>query len=68
MFHAGGALNSFLLRTGRKPGPYNASAPAPLATWLYLDEDREIRLLSKVAPRRPIGRRDIYLQCCSLLI
>jgi hypothetical protein len=68
VFHACGALNSFALRTGRKPGHYNASAPASLATWLCLDEDREIRLLSKVAQRRPIGRRDIYLQCCSLLI
>jgi hypothetical protein len=67
-FYTCGGLNSFVLRTGRKPGLYKASAPASLATWLYLDEDREIRLLSKVAPHQPIGRRDIYLQCCSLLI
>jgi hypothetical protein len=68
VFHTYGALNSIVLRPGRKPGPYDASAPAALATWLCLDEDRELRLLSKVALHRPVGRSDIYLQCCSLLI
>ncbi|HEY8459425.1 MAG TPA: hypothetical protein VIM99_03545 [Blastocatellia bacterium] len=68
VFHACGALNSFVLRHGRKPGPYDSSSPATLATCPYPNEDREPSPPPSVAPRRLIGRGDIYLQCCSLLI
>ena len=68
VFHRCGALNSFFLRPGRKPGPSNACAPATPATGVYLYEGRERGLLSPVAMRGPVGRRDIYLHCCSFLI
>ncbi len=67
-FRTGGALNGFFLRPNRKPCPYNASAPAAMATWLYLVGDRERLLSPAAAPHRPIDHRDIYLRCCSLLI
>jgi hypothetical protein len=68
VFHKCGAINGIFLRLSRKPGPYDASAPAAPATWLYLDERRELRLLSGVTLNRLVDRRDIYLSCCSLLI
>jgi hypothetical protein len=68
VFHKCGAINGIFLRLSRKPSPYNASAPAAPATWLYLEERRELRLLSSVTLNRLFDSRDIYLRCCSLLI
>jgi hypothetical protein len=68
IFHKCGAISGCFLRPGRKPGPYNASASATLATSLYMEDNRESRLLWPIAQRGAVGRHDIYLHCCSFLI
>src|SRR5262245_9974482 len=68
VFHKCGAVNGIFLRLSRKPGLYSDSGPATPPTWLYLDERRELYLLSRITLNRLFDRRDIYLNCCSLLI
>jgi hypothetical protein len=68
VFHKCGAINGMFLRLSRKPGPYSESGPATPATWIYLDERRELNLLSNATLNRLFDRHDIYLICCSLLI